>query len=595
MTTPPRPPRKRDSFLATVLARFLIVGDRLRPLLLPLLIGGVVLGGLLLLGIIPRIRRGRKLAAESRAEAKRLPSVSITRAELSAEGVALSLPGNVQPVEETQLSARTAGYVRHYYADIGDKVRAGQVLADIETPDIDQQAQGAGAELARSQAALAQSGAQLAGQGAALQTARANAARAVADLAKSRQNSEQQRAQLQQARANAELARVTWTRWQSLVAGGAISQQEADEKHAAYNSSLANVASLEAALRAGGADVQAFGAALNAAQANVGAAGQNVEAYRAAVNASRAGVSASQSNVARFNVLAGFRQVRAPYAGVITARNVDEGALIGASGVASAGDAGATSSANSSTSLAPSSSSGSARGSGGLFTLARLDSLRIYIDVPQNEAESVRPGLLATISVRELPGQHFMGNVVRTANALDPSTRTLRAEISLPNQSGKLLPGMFARVSMKVPRAHPAVLVPAGALIADARGNRIAVVQKERIAFRNVEIGRDFGESLEITNGLKPGENVVTNPTDDLHDGTRVEATVAEPVKDPSAGGAPKPTGAKKGGRGKAKGDDKSLNTKAKKLSASEGDESNEPEAQPGGADRAARQKQKGG
>ena len=190
----PETPRKRDGFLSTALARLMILGDKLGPLKRPILWGGLLLGGLLLLGILPRLAQSRRLAAESRTEAHQLPSVTVTRAEQSPGAVLLTLPGNVEAVEETQISARTSGYVRHYYADIGDRVRANQVLADIETPDVDQQAQGAKADLARSQAALAQSGAQLAQQGASLQTSRANAARALADVAKAQQSAEQQRA-----------------------------------------------------------------------------------------------------------------------------------------------------------------------------------------------------------------------------------------------------------------------------------------------------------------------------------------------------------------------------------------------------------------
>ena len=282
MPNPPHDSRKRPGLLASILAAFLILGEKLGPLRRPLLWGLVLLGGLLALGFVPRALRSRRLASEARAEANQLPTVSVTRAERAPGLLALTLPGNVEAIETTQLSARTSGYVRRYYVDIGDRVREGQVLADIETPDVDVQAQGARADLARSQAALAQSGAQVAQQSAALQTSRAGVARAIADLARARQAAEQQRGQLRAARANAELARVTWERWQSLVAGGAISQQEADEKHAAYNSSLANVSSLEAALRASNADVASYVAALNASRAEVAAANQNVNAFRAA-------------------------------------------------------------------------------------------------------------------------------------------------------------------------------------------------------------------------------------------------------------------------------------------------------------------------
>ncbi len=608
--TPQRP--KKDSFLVNSLARLLILGEKLGPFLRPVLIVGAILIALLLLGFVPRILRGRRLAAESRAQGQlqSVPGVTITRVEQSPTRVTLTLPGNVEPIELTQLSARTTGYVKRYLADIGDRVREGQVLAEIETPEVDQQAQQAQAELARSQATLAQSGAQLAQQGAALQTSRANAARAGADLSRAVQNTAQQRAQIREGRANAELARVTWTRWQNLVAGGAISQQEADEKQAAYNSAIANVSALEAALRAGNSDVSAYKAAQNAALADVSAAGENVKAYREAVNAARAGVAAARSNVARFGVLSGFREVRAPYAGVITARNVDEGALISAGGAVSS-PASATSETNSSPSgsgsVASPQSGSSGTGNTGLFTLARLDSLRIYVDVPQTDAGNIRAGQEASISIRELPKQVFRGRIGRTSRSLNQATRTLRAEVSLPNQSGVLLPGMYAQVKIEVPRPGAPMLVPSGALISDARGNRIATVGDGKVRFHTVEIGRDFGESLEITRGLRAGEDVVTNPTDDLREGGKVKTTVAQPPKDPSGGGSG--GAAKPGNDSKKQGDQKgsedgqsapkkdkfpSLNAKAKKQSAQQGGESTEPRAQPGGAERdTALQKQK--
>ena len=223
--------------------------------------------------------------------------------------------------------------------------------------------------------------------------------------------------------------------------------------------------------------------------------------------------------------------------------------------------------------------------------------------MPQNSADAVRVGVPAVVSVRELPGKRFNGRIARTSNALDPTTRTLRAEVLLDNPSGVLLPGMFAQVKMTLPVQNPPVLVPSGALVSNALGNNVAVVQNGVVAFRPVQVGRDFGESLQITQGLRVGDSVIANPTNDLRDGERVQATLAQPAQETggTGGSGQKPAGG--GGQsasskdlGSGQGDSASLNAKAKKLSSREGNESNSPEAQPGGAARAAaQQKAKGG
>lgn len=502
-----------------------------------LLAAAVVVLVLLAVGIVPRLRRGQELSQAARAEQEIVPSVTVAVPKQSPDALTLTLPGDVEAAQTTPVNARTSGYVRRFLVDIGDRVRAGQVLAEIESPEVDQEARQARAELAQSQAAVAQARAEQERARASLAQFRAQVARARANVARAAQSVNQQQAQVVEARAGLELARISRDRWRLLAREGAVGRQEADEREAAYNTSRARANAVVAGLDASRADVTALRAGAQASEADVNAAQANLEASRANINAAQAGVSASQANVARFGVLRSFQQVRAPFDGIITARTVEEGSLVGA---------GATASANTRN------TSAGASGTAGLFTIARIDTLRINVNVPQTEAGAIRAGQRAQITVRELPDRTFDGRIVRNASALDPTSRTLRAEVGLDNRDGVLLPGMYAQVQVDVVRADPPLLVPASALITRGEGTQLATVNRERrVQYRQIVVGRDFGREVEIVSGLDANAQVVVNPTDALREGATVKAQVQrEEARGSGAGQGPPgqpPTGAPSG------------------------------------------------
>ncbi len=582
---------------------------------------------LLAVGIIPRLRAKPKLSEQTKEQSQTgTPDVPIVYPKRGATQTSLQLPGNMEAVQESDISARTSGYVRRWLVDLGDNVREGQVLAEIDAPEVDAQEDQARAQLAQAQAAVIQQ--------------RAEEARAFASLAQSRQNADRQRSQRTQAVADLNLARVTWERWDALVKEGAVSQQAADEKQAAYNNNVANVAALDASVRASASDIAAYQASLRSAQANVGAA--------------QAATRASQANLDRFRILRGFQKVRAPFAGVITARTIDEGALIGGGadggggggssvggGTSGGGAGGSTSGSGSGASaggsqrgaygsagdsatggssstagdasggagssggaslgqgtVGGSSSGGAARsnaqgrggvsgapvaggstsvsaqprspfGAGGgsasgvggavispgqsLFRIARLDVLRIQVNVPQTYASVLRVGVATRLVVREFPNATFRGRVTRTARALDPATRTLLAEIQISNKSKTLMPGMFAQVVFESPRAAPPLVVPSSTLINNAEGVQVAVVgQSNKVEMRPVEVGRDYGTELEITRGLTERDRVVINPSDQAQVGATVKPVI--PKKEGEQGGGSKAGGWQSSGGSDSKG-----------------------------------------
>jgi len=534
-----------------------------------------VVAALLLIGLVPRLLHGPKLKSTARASKNSTPTVSTVTAKKPAAFDSLNLPGNIQAVQQTAITARASGYVRQRFVDIGDHVRAGQTLALLATPDLDQQVAQARAQLAGSQAAQAQAQANVSTQRAnAVQTtaelaraqamlaqARTQHSQAQAALAQAQETSEQQAAQLAQAEANLNLARVTAQRYQNLLADGAVDQQSADQNTANYQSSFANMRALQSAVRAGRANTQAFRDAVQsssdnitayqqgvvAGRAQVAAAQANVRSFEANVAASAANVGANRANLARSVALQGFGRVTAPFDGVITARNIDTGALITAGGGSSGGDsasvgsgnAGATAqgnaaggSASGTGAAASSTSSGSAGGApSSLFSIAQTNNLHIYLNVPQTYADVVRPGQTAQIVMREVPNHPFVGRIVRTAAALDTATRTLVSEVRLPNAGGGLKPGMFAQVHLRVPHASGDLVVPDAALITNAGGTQVLLVGKRNtLHFQPITVGRDFGTTIEVLSGLKAGQAIVANPSDTLHEGEKVHAIAAAPA-----------------------------------------------------------------
>src|SRR6185437_258559 len=222
-----------------------------------------------------------------------------------------------------------------------------------------------------------------------------------------------------------------------------------------------------------------------------------VESLEQALVVQRGGVAAAQANVARLENMKSYRVVTAPFNGVITLRNVDSGALV-----------------NTGTTL--------------LFRIAQTANLRTYVNVPQSDANSVHGGDSASLTVSNLPGRTFTGRMVRTANSLDPASRTLLVEVHVPNESGVLFPGMYAQVELTSSRKDPPLLIPSNALIIRGNGSEVAVVRADhRIHLQKIDAGRDYGDRLEVMSGLHEGDSIVANPGDVLNEGTQVEPVPA--------------------------------------------------------------------
>jgi RND family efflux transporter MFP subunit len=271
-------------------------------------------------------------------------------------------------------------------------------------------------------------------------------------------------------------------RWKNLVKQGAVSAQDADEKETAYNTSKALRVAAEETVRS--------------AESQIVAAKERINAELANLNMSDANIDAARARQGRSNTERGFNKIVAPFSGVITERNVDQGTLI---------------------------SSGSEDSKTPLFRLARIDTVKVFVDVPQYAAGEIRVGQQVSVSLKELPGKKFLGKIERTSVALDSSARTLRTEIHIPNPDFRLAPGMYADVNFTVPRIARTFLIPTNALLTKADGPQVVVVSGDTIQYRNVKVGDDLGKQVEIVSGLTGSENVVLNPKDSLHDGIRVK------------------------------------------------------------------------
>jgi RND family efflux transporter MFP subunit len=548
--TTPRPPARPDS--GSVTRRLLLIG------------GMVAIAGLLALGFLPKMKQHAELAAEAQQVRSDAVLVSVVQPHMAGADD-LILPGGVEAIEQTTINARTSGYLRHRYVDIGSRVRAGELLAEVQSPEVDQQlvqakadtaqaVAGAGqarADVTNKQAGVAQTQADVMRLQASVEQARAALSHAKAQLQQSRsaersaearavqsqQTLGQRNADLEQANTQLSLADKTEARYLNLLKQGFVAQQDYDVEKANLDTRRSALTSAKAAVSAAQADVDAAQQAvassksdIDAAQSDVRAAEQNVSAAQAAVASGRAGIAAAranveasranvaasvaavgskQANVEHFAVLRSFERVVAPFSGVITARNVDDGALI---------NAGA---ATSDTSTTPRT---------GLFGLARTDVLRILVNVPQSYVTAIRPGMPAEVLIREMPGRKFIGTVYRTSGALDASTRTLLTEVHLDNRGGQVLPGMYANVRFAAPQSHPSLRVPANTLVINADGTRVAYVDPDnRLHYVPVQIGRDYGTEVEIVSGLKGDEKLVSGPGDDLKEGMTVKP-VAAPV-----------------------------------------------------------------
>lgn len=389
-----------------------------------------ILAALFAVGYVPRMQREKQLAATVKHEVASFAQVNVAQVVRSPGRNDLQVPGNITPLTEAVINARAEGYLKKRYVDIGDRVRTGQVLAEIEAPELDQQVIQARASLSQSEAALA----------------RAKHA-------------------LAQASANAHLSEVTVQRWKTLTERGVVSKQEFDQKQAQFESDQALV--------------QSAGSDVRAAEDNI---------------------HASEANVQRLIQLQIYEKITAPFSGIVTARNVDVGALI------------------------------STNGSTPLFRIAQIDVLRLVVDVPEQSAPFIKVGEPARLTLQEFPGRTFTGTVARTANALDAGTRTLPTEVQVRNPDLALLPNMFAQVTLVGARTVATMLIPGDALVTKPEGSFVAVVTPgNRVHFQPVELGRDYGPQLEIRSGLAGDERVVVNPSDDVREGVQVTPVLQNP------------------------------------------------------------------
>jgi len=419
------------------------------------LIGVTLLVALLVIGIVPRLRDQSERVAAATAPDAGLVTVSVATPRRADGPSDLLLPSNIQAIEEAALYAPTSGYVRERYVDIGDRVTAGKVLAQIDTPELDQELSQARAALAQTRSALAQ---------------------AQASFTQAQANLQQARASLEQSKANEGFASATSDRFSRLEQAELIAHQDADEKRTAFAAARATTA---------------------AAQANVEAMQANVGALEASVGAARANVAASEANVQRLTALQSFQRLEAPFAGIITVRGTDRGALI-------------------------TSGSGSSA-SPPLFRIARIDTLRIFVNVPQTFVRAITPGQEAKVLVPEFPQRTFVGTIASTAGALDPTSRTLLTEVRLRNDDRALMPGMYAQVKFSVPPSDDVWVVPATAIVTRAAGSQVVAVHGDgTVKYLGVQLGRDLGQSVEIVSGLSGQERLVVSPPDGLKDGVRV-------------------------------------------------------------------------
>ena len=520
----------------------------------------IVFGILLIIGLAPRLLAHPQLMADARSQdAPPLVIEAPVKSPPAFDDV--DLPGSIEAIEQTAVVARASGYLKKWMVDIGDKVQAGQTLAVVELPDLDQQVLQSRAQMGAAQAALAQANAYLGNQQAAyvqslanlsksnasLVQAQTQLAQARAAMAQSKFEAAQQEAQVAQAQTNLDLANITAVRYQKLLADGAIDRQTTDQEVASYHANLANVTALKASHQASESNVEAFRSAVLSSQANVmafradvrssaaavTAAAANVRSGEANVQAADSNVGSNQANLERNIVLQQFENVTAPFSGTITARNVDDGALISSGGSAASGSgattnigspsAGATAIGNPASNASSSTSSSGGGQPTSLFSLAQMDQVRVYVNVPQAYVGSVQVGQTANVSVREIPGKVLHATIRRSAGALDPASRTLVVEVRLGNRNGLLRPGMFAEVHLQLPHSGGAVIVPDTALVTNAGGSQLVLVDSDsKIHFQPVTVGRDFGQVMEITSGVHPGQEVVVSPSDALQEGEKV-------------------------------------------------------------------------
>jgi RND family efflux transporter MFP subunit len=377
------------------------VGKRPRKPWLVLGIALIAVATLFGWGVWSRVRARTALSSETAQVARQ--AVSVVSPKQTAPAQEIVLPGNVQPFIASPIYSRTNGYLKKWYVDIGTRVTQGQLLAVIETPEVDQQLQ-------------------------------------------------QSISNLNTAKANLALAETTKNRYQGLLQDNAVSQQDVDNAVGTYN-------------------------------------------------ANRATVEANQANVRQLQALQSFEKIYAPFNGVITARNIDIGDLIN------------------------SGSSGGVKTD--LFHISQPGTLRVYVNVPEEYSQGVKAGMTADLTLAEFPGRKFQGKLVRTADAINMTTRTLLIEIDVDNPAGTLLTGSYAEVHLAVPAQASTYLLPVNTLIFRSEGLRVGIVKDGKVVLSAVTPGHDFGNEIEIVAGLKADDQVIINPPDSIVHGQSVEIVQA--------------------------------------------------------------------
>jgi len=365
-------------------------------------IAAIAVAALLISGIWSRVKARTALKAETSQAA--VTAVSVVSPKQTVPADEIILPGNVQPFINSPIYSRTNGYLKKWYFDIGAHVKKGQLLAIIETPEVDQQ----------------------------LQQARSN---------------------LLTAQANLELASITKDRYQGLLKSNAVSQQDVDNAVGTYN-------------------------------------------------ANKSIVEADKAAVEQYSSLVSFEKIYAPFDGVITARNTDIGDLI-----------------NSGSSTAAKTD---------LFHIAQPGMLRVYVNVPEEYSQGIKIGMTADLNLAEFPGRKFQGKLVRTAEAINVTTRTLLVEIDVDNTTGTLLTGSYAEVHLAVPTQASTFLLPVNTLIFRSEGLHVATVKDGKVVLTAVTPGHDFGNEIEIVAGLKRDDQVIVNPPDSIVSGQAVQIVQAK-------------------------------------------------------------------
>jgi RND family efflux transporter MFP subunit len=371
----------------------------------------VLFGCIFMLGYIPYRQRLALIQKEAEHTRSQVPVVQVVSPIRESSTIEFTLPGDVKPFQETSLYPRANGYLKAFYVDIGDTVKQGQLLAEIDTPEVD-------AQLAQAKGTLAQ--------------VIADKTRAESDVA---------------------LAQNTFDRYEGFAREGGVTKQLLDERRFALQQSKATLAAKEA------------------------------------------NILASQADVDRLTKLQSFEKVTAPFAGTITFRNYDVGAL-----------------------LSPAITSGKE-----MFNLIQKDMLKVFVEVPQAFVSNIKEGQDAFIEVRNFPGKQFKGTVSRSTNQVDQSTRTLRVQVDVPNKENLLYPGMYVQVKFQVKTPTPPVTIPTSALIFGADGVKVAIVVEDRVRYKIITLGRDFGQKVEVASGISTTDRVIANPGERIADGVVIK------------------------------------------------------------------------